>query len=566
MSRQHAVPAQPRQRTPRSSVWIDPAVSTYLQGDEIEQSSPALSPPVEPASPIPQRASAHRLRAVNVRPRYSYNRVQVSEESDLADVPTVPPPTTWQYESQAYMAESSLSNVSLIVDTPTQPQTPSPAVRAVPSMPETPPQGMPRIEEMDTRPPVIAKSTIHGIVDSTLSEPQQVLAAQHMIPVPLRPVPLVTNAVSGRALAPLAPAALPTVPTVPAVLPSQNRQHAGVELASWTAGDAAGSRYAQLVAARTGRQKGGTSFNLFDRLRWWLLHPGRFEFLLWLGGTILLMTVTCIVILMTAFSLQGNNTSTPSSSITSSPVNGPTSSPGLSLVLTNTGSLVAGQPLHLHGQGFSANGHIAFVYDASKPFLNQEGQPVLAQSDARGAFVVTLNSPPWGAGQHRIVARDLATGHQATTSITVVAATKMTTATPAVTTPVVTATASQQGNNVPPVGQTPPVVPTSPTGITPTATPRPPTPTPTVGITPTATVGTTPTVTVTPKLGGTATVGITPTVGNTNPAVLNAQYVAASGETAIPVSPWLWLLIGGYALAMLLFGLAGLVHTVQKRS
>jgi hypothetical protein len=58
---------------------------------------------------------------------------------------------------------------------------------------------------------------------------------------------------------------------------------------------------------------------------------------------------------------------------------------------------------------------------------------------------------------------------------------------------------------------------------------------------------------------------VTATVGNTNPAVLNTQYVAAGGGTAISVGPWLWLLIGAYALAMLLFGLAGLAHNVHKR-
>ncbi|HLX40292.1 MAG TPA: hypothetical protein VKR42_07145, partial [Ktedonobacteraceae bacterium] len=138
MSRQHAVPSGPQQRPPRSSVWIDPAVSTYLQGEQsgqsgqLEQSSPALSPPVEPTTPIPPRASAQRLRAVHARPRYSYNRRQMNEGSDIAEMPTVPPPATWQYDSQEYIAESSLPALSLIVDAPTRPQT---------LPPETPPHG-----------------------------------------------------------------------------------------------------------------------------------------------------------------------------------------------------------------------------------------------------------------------------------------------------------------------------------------------------------------------------------------------------------------------------------------
>ncbi len=359
---------------------------------------------------------------------------------------------------------------------------------------------------------------------------------------------------------------LAQVPAMSAVISPYDRQPASTELSSWTAGAAAGSRYAQLVAARTRRQKAGPTFNLLDRLRWWLLHPGRFEFLLWLGGTILLMTVTCIFLLMLVFSVHwsapdANNGASSSARNTNNSAGGQISTTGFSLAVTHAGALIAGQPLHLRGAGFSANTRILLSYDANRPFLNQDGQPARAQADAHGTFVVTLTSPSWGLGQHRIVARDIATGYQATATVTVFAATKSATVPPAV-----TATAIQQGNNPPPVAQTPTAIPTA--SITPTATPQPPTPT--VGITPTATVGATPTVgvTPTPKLGQTppvemsATPGIseTATVGSTNPAVLTTQNVADSGGAAIVISPWLWLLIGGYICAMLLFGLVGLLH------
>ena len=366
---------------------------------------------------------------------------------------------------------------------------------------------------------------------------------------------------------------LAQAPAMPATIPSYDSQLANAEPTSWTAGEAAGSRYAQLVAARTDRKKSGISFNVFDRLRWWLLHPGRFEFLLWLGGTILLMTVTCIFLLLMVFSVHWsaadvNNGTSSSFKNTNNPAGGQNSTPGVLLAVTHAGALIAGQPMHLRGEGFSANKHIALTYDANRPFLNHDEQPVVVQADAHGVFIVTLASPSWGLGQHSIVARDLATGHLAIATVTVVATTKSATRPPAGTIPGAgaTATAIQQGNNTPPVGQTPTVVPTA--GITPTATPAPPTPT--VGITPTATVGTTPTVgiTVTPKLGQTPPVemsvtpgpGETATVGNTNPAVLTTQDVAGSGGAAITVSPWLWLLIGGYTFAMLLFGVAGLLH------
>jgi len=320
MSRQHALP--PRHQAPKSSVWIDPTVSTYLQG---EQPVPgrAITSLAEPTTPIPPRASAQRLRAVRVRPRYSYARTPESDESDLTRIPTLPPPTTWQYESQDSTAESSLSSLSLIVDAPTHPQAEIPGTR------NTPHPGTLRIEDVNTHPAVIARDPI----ESTSDVAQWAIEEHDTVPMQLSPVrvdsadmlngagnvggsplpsaaslflgdaiaPVSSNNLPSRALAPIVPTAMPVV------MGPQNRQLASAEPASWTAGAAAGSRYAKLVAARTGnpgRQRHMLSFNIFDRVRWWLLHPGRFEFLLWLGGTLLLMTVTCIFLLMTVFSVQ----------------------------------------------------------------------------------------------------------------------------------------------------------------------------------------------------------------------------------------------------------------------
>jgi hypothetical protein len=587
ISRQHAQPSRPRHQAPKSSVWIDPTVSTYLQGDQPlpghDQSNPRSQG--EPTTPIPPRASAQRLHAVRVHPRYSYTRTPESDESDPTRIPTLPPPTTWQYESQDFTAESSLSSLSLIVDTPTHP------LAEIPSTRNTPHPGTLRIEEMNTHSQVIAGDPI----ESTGDVVQRAIEEHDTIPMQLSPVrtgsantgggsplpsaaslflgdaiaPVSSNNLSSRALASIVPAARP-----------QDRQIASAEPASWTAGAAAGSRYAQLVAADTGnpgRQRHMPSFNIFDRVRWWLLHPGRFEFLLWLGGTLLLMTVTCIFLLMTVFSMQWNVVASHNGTLSSaggseSLGNGQTAPADVSLVLTNTGSLLAGQPLHLRGRGFSANSHIALTYDANQPFLNQNRRPVLAQTDAHGTFAVTLNSPSWKTGQHHITARDLAAGYRKTILITVAtAATTPASVTPGAAAPIATAPTTQQGSNTPHITNTPAVPAT--VGMTPTATPKPPTPTPTGGITPTATVGITPTAGAsgTPNINGTATAGVSPsptvnstaTAGNANPAAISSQDIAASGEMGITASPWLWLLIGGYALAMLLFGLAGLA---RKRS
>ncbi len=44
------------------------------------------------------------------------------------------------------------------------------------------------------------------------------------------------------------------------------------------------------------------AFNVFDRVRWWLLYPNRLEFLLWLVGTVLLISTSVVVILVVLLS------------------------------------------------------------------------------------------------------------------------------------------------------------------------------------------------------------------------------------------------------------------------
>jgi hypothetical protein len=44
--------------------------------------------------------------------------------------------------------------------------------------------------------------------------------------------------------------------------------------------------------------------NPLESVRWWLLYPGRIEFLLWSGGTLLLLLITIILIVATMLSLH----------------------------------------------------------------------------------------------------------------------------------------------------------------------------------------------------------------------------------------------------------------------
>ena len=562
-------PTPVQQQSP-VSVWVDSTIAAYPQEKPPLPVPQVPQVPDEPTNPVPPRASAPRARAVKVRPRYHYTRIQPLEDDDLSRLPTMPPPTTWEYESHEYTAESSLSSLSLIVDTPTRPRIEgpdAPTVQPMPYVPETPPHGMPRIEEMDTRP--IARSTTFDepsplqaqAIDEIATHPQQLSPANFARSDDER-LPSAASLFLGLTGIPEIPAeslAAPTRSLIPAssvfatgISASHHNQPTVAEPAPWTAGAAAGSSYAQRLVARDHERRHLASFNVFDRLRWWLLHPGRFELLLWLSGTLLLMTVTCIFVLMTVFSLQvgashSSSAQTPASSGGQSAIGS-----SVALVLSTSTSVVPqGHPLRLYGQGFSANARIELSYDTNLLFLDQHGQPIMARADRYGAFTATLASPPWGTGKHSITARDTRTGHFVTTTITVVVA-----ASPTVTAPTPAATVTQStgatGGTTPPgpVNQTP--VSSPPTvGISPTATPKPPTPTPTSGITPTATTGTTPTVgtTTTPNTNGTVT----------NSSSLGSQSVLTSGP-AMAGGPWLWIMIAGYAAAMLLLGCAGLLR------
>lgn len=44
--------------------------------------------------------------------------------------------------------------------------------------------------------------------------------------------------------------------------------------------------------------------SLLERVRWWLLYPGRIEFLIWSGGTLLLLFITVVLVMMTMLSLH----------------------------------------------------------------------------------------------------------------------------------------------------------------------------------------------------------------------------------------------------------------------
>ena len=573
IQRQHTSPSTAPTQHPtassKSSVWIDPAVSPFLVAGSKE---PGTYPPgipgipqshytpkkkqSNPVTPIPPRASAQQPpHNVRVRPKYARTLIQsTQEDSDITRFPTLPPPSMWQYETPDFQIESSLSSLSLIVDAPTHPE-PLLSPRSTDRLPD--------IYEIDTIPPkqVAAHHTDIDQIDT-------------LPPIAGVRVHAPANQNPGLALIPAAS----LLPTASTGMLEQRRSKLHEEItdpSSWTAGSATGSPYAQLIAdpAKSRRQK--PSFNPLDHLRWWLLRPGRIEFMFWLGGTILLVSVTFVLLLVTAMSFAWFTPVLPNGLV--SPLNGSDNNqtsistvittPGLNLALIDKGPLVPGQPLHLRGTGFTPHGVIEFTDERKQPLLNQDNQSDRVQADEQGTFAVTLKDSSWTVGPHLIIAREAATGHLADLLITLASGPFGQNATATLTTPQLGITATSTSINGPvnyptAVNSTPP--PPKPTvAITPTPFPSPtqqPSPTPTPGITPTATPGTTPT----------ATVGITPTLSPTvnsssNNFVVPSTAASVGGSDPLSpgvqsVAPWFWLLILGYSLSMLMLGMVGVIR------
>lgn len=562
-----------------SSVWIDPAIYGHHLSSSQQHPSQAiqqtgmrdprsLSQPrrqPNPITPIPPRASAQpanaapgsfvRTKQGNIQKRHEQRETSRLQGDFSAPLDAQRNPTVWEYESSDFQAASSLQALSLMIsEAPTQPELTSRGKAT---------HRLPRIDEIDTTPVLNEAGSIE----------------------------------SSKALVPLTPQF--------GVTPSGGYGETTINVqsfdesnsSSWTAGEGSQSPYARLISSRSKRKNphNAISLNAIDRVRWWLLRPRRIEFVLWLGGTILLVGVTCILLLVAAFSFEWLVPGFISASTTNMTGNSPasrqqstvTTAGEMKVTLTETGPLLPGQSIHLHGQGFSPHGHISFLFDGKQPLLDQNGKYDSTQADARGVFTTTLrlsDNPPLLSGSHFIDVQDLNTKRTVKLPISLAPGPigKGVSSTPVPSSsPVVTPTPIPGGQPTPvPVGQTP--VPT-----TPTPHPGTPTVTPTVGITPTVTptVGKTPTTTptVTPTAGGTpaATPTVTPTVGTTigltpttspaatgNPIILGSA-LYHSGDPSLSkqlthLSPWVWLMMACYSLSMVLLGLAGVLHKRRR--
>jgi len=507
-----------------------------------------------PITPIPLRASAQHINALPgsiVKPDAKQKNVTSSKEKQRradhqatsyaaydysTNVDVQKNSTVWEYETPGFQASSSLQTLSLLIsETPTQPELESRGKTT---------HRLPRIDEITTVPPLI--------------EGHSIKSARALVPIHSQ---LEVTASDN-----------PDETTIHIPFPSSKE----VDENSWTGGKASRSQHARLISSRSKRKNphAAISLNPIDRVRWWLLRPGHIEFVLWLGGTILLITVTCVLLLVTAFSFEwiipgfisSASTNTAGSSKGSERQTTVVATHTMTLIRTDTGPVLPGQSIGLRGQGFSPHGHIRFLFDGTEQLFDQNGQSASTQADAQGIFSTTivLNSNlPWLPGPHFVDALDIATKHMANLTIILaptpigkgVSSTPVPSYPPVIAPPALTPIPSVTGGQPTPVGQTP--VP-----ITPTPNPVTPTASPTVGTTPTLTptVGTTPT---TAPIVGT-TPGVTTTAGTTVGSGLG-NALDHAGDSSLDkqltrFSPWVWLMMGCYCLSMVLLGLAGVLH------
>ncbi|HEY3991575.1 MAG TPA: hypothetical protein VGM01_01740 [Ktedonobacteraceae bacterium] len=534
-----------------------------------------VSRPSNPITPIPARASARRIQSrPGTAPRRAASEAVPSVESTTSETSK----GGFSHESPSYKAASSLTSLSLIIsETPTAPPRASRSTGR-----------LDHIDEIDTVPEP------SGRTRAVQQAPDQVSVVPSASPEASASLRFADLAVPERAafLAETTPSTpfshIDEIDTIPEVgspptravapLRSTTREVA-VDAASWTADPtSASSSAARLIASRSPRHRRRTRvFNPFDRTRWWLLRPGRIEFLLWTVGSVLLFGITFLLLLATVLSLMvpglpvsGNfPTSTVNTSTVVHPVGTFAGSTGLHLTLSGKSSLAPGTEMHLQGKGFRAQSKVVFLLDGHLPLLNQHGQAASIQTDAAGQFVVKLwlgQGVGWSAGSHLIFAREITSGHQVTIAITIttVSATS------------VTGNTGAQNTPVPPINPTPTPIPPTPTPVPPT--PVPPTPTTQVpASTPTAqvpvstpTAGTPPS-SAPPPAAPTRGTTMTP-AGTATPASGSVDGSSSLGNALnnednhsllarlAHLNPLVWLIGVCYFISMVLLGLAGLLR------
>jgi hypothetical protein len=348
--------------------------------------------------PIPPRASAHPEAVVKAQPRYP-RTYQGSTDDDISRLPTTPPPVMWQHETAEYVAESSLASLSLL--TP----------RRIPRPPF--------IDVLDTQPSVasIQRRQRPGPADTS---------ARDLADIDTAPPPVAKSRTQrGMEIA--------DIPTTP---PGEHSPRRPSLLTAFEARSSFPTDEELFYSAQTLAEHDNERvlrFNPFDRLRWWLLYPGRLESLLWSGGVVLLVGLTVLLSVMTVLSLavphpdQASSTHndtvqsamastfcgtllTANNNVQRCVIATATSPDGLQISLFSTGPFMVDSTAHLQGHGFGPSGRVIITHDANLP-----GQPGTVQADQHGDINLVLSLSRiagWSPGNHTLVVVDAASGHR----------------------------------------------------------------------------------------------------------------------------------------------------------
>ncbi len=512
-----------------------------------------------PVTPIPARASVYPIHSQGAKVRSRY--IPIAPDADHEDITRLPTHPAvdplWEYETVQLAAESRIPNHLLQVPASTPS---SPSVDELDTLPQSSirkekksfqeAEEVSDIAELATQPPG------NGLRTKKTSAllPENVNFAEEILLQPEEPSEVEPEAV----------------------------EH--IEMVSWTAGQGAHSLFAQRIAQHQapGLPRRNLRFHPFDRLRWWLLYPGRLEFVLWLSGTLFLLAVTSLLLLLAFLSFVPLHTSSPAAAASTEVAPPPclhtrsvsmcgsisvTSEAGVKLLVLDTGQLVVNQPLHLEGQGFTPHGAVNLTYDAWLPC-----QPAMVRADAHGTFQVAVLLTEANVGTHRIAAYDVASTHTIVLPLKLIGSTAQNASVPTVVAtlqPIVPTAVSPIVTPSPVISQPTPVVPQ------PTAIPIAPSPTPQPTATPVAPLPTPqPTVKPTPKPVTTPTprepIQPTPTVPRASiksmdsaPFSLFSLHIFLAQVLVLFAKCWLWLPSILYSVAIV--SLSGASMLLMKR-
>ncbi|HZR39881.1 MAG TPA: hypothetical protein VFB12_07185 [Ktedonobacteraceae bacterium] len=502
-----------------------------------------------PSTPIPPRASAASANTGSMRLRHPQAQRAILPESDISSFPTLPHPAMQQQKTSGPLLQHSAAFFPTSGVFPMSPSSPD-------------------IADLDT-------------------QESRVPLKRAMIDDAVADIDTMHNA--------------PTVATISSGAQSSTRKRAW---APRSAGEIHAA-YARPIAHRGEWDFSNQPFRLnpLDEIRWWLVRPGRIEFLLGLTGSLLLIGVTAMLTFSIAVNIAsptvkqaaslhvlpaGNAVSSTQcspggigGSVACTPVIASSSS-NLKVAMLDGERVKIGSTMHLQGQGFSPLGEVDLTHDAHLPC-----QPGSMLADAQGKFYVAIplrNSLDWEPGSHQIMVVDVVSRHSIVLNVQLLPGTTNATITATPSPSPVTTSARDQPESgsgsgsadqassaasPTPVSFRPVHVPTHtpvrPTPVPTVSTPT-PMPTPTPDITPTPTPDITPTPTsqdVTPTASPDSSVTPTPQdalSGAQIPASLLILFnkILAQGADLRPLAECLlWV---SYCLSMLLLGLVGLLH------